>query len=461
MKRLSLEVDWLDAPPEDAFGPEVSTWARLSIFLDDECLTRNHASDSRAAQEERDYVEGPMSGLVEWLVETWPYVLWDIHMPFEPFALGLGKSRIPSLRDAQQGWSQYGEHLDRNELAIWQHRHSFGHGASNLALPSITLVPDIRRIGVVVDHGPPGFDPSVRFTPHDGSKRWPAEPVWFAKDEAVAEFERFVNECLDKARSSAETRHWADWMSNCWRSTREQAANTVSRREVLYGRLVADAWDELQTRLGERSQMLAGILLDTPILKERESLDRLVNELYWESVRPSAWKEIARNAIDGALPAYAQGYALATRAREFLGIRAKPFLDLSNIFGFMGIPLAACSGVSGLLRAAVTSDPEGRARMLYDDDFSKSAGVLPTRFSISAVLGRLLAEFSGGYLGAAHGSASRWEQTQRANAFAAEFLLPRAALDALDPNDLDHITHVYGISKSAASWHVINRLGTA
>jgi hypothetical protein len=275
MTQLSLRVEWLPPPPPGyAFGPEVATWARLSIFLDDDCLTRNHDSASSATNQERDYVVGPMSGLVEWLVETWPYILWDIHMPFEPFALGPGKSRVPSLRDAYQGWHRYDDALDRDELAIWQHRHSLGHGASSLALPSLALIPDIRRIGIAIDYGPPNLDPSIRFSPQGSGSAWPTEPIWLAKDVVAAEFEQFLNECINKASASEETRPWSKWISDRWQSVREKVADPIFRRELLYGPLVADAWDGLKAKFGERIGVLEGLLLDMHIFKNKELLDQ-------------------------------------------------------------------------------------------------------------------------------------------------------------------------------------------
>jgi Zn-dependent peptidase ImmA (M78 family) len=79
---------------------------------------------------------------------------------------------------------------------------------------------------------------------------------------------------------------------------------------------------------------------------------------------------------------------------------------------------------------------------------------------MAAALGRLLAEGRPGQpLGAAHGEQSRWIQTQRANAFAAEFLLPTPALSR--PGDLEAKCDQYGISRTAARWHMRNRLVTS
>ena len=77
-------------------------------------------------------------------------------------------------------------------------------------------------------------------------------------------------------------------------------------------------------------------------------------------------------------------------------------------------------------------------------------------FAIAASLGRLVSEANGAAFGAAHGSQSRWSETQRANAFAAEFLLPTVVLQRSD--DLAGLCERYGISRSAAEWHRANRI---
>jgi hypothetical protein len=247
-------------------------------------------------------------------------------------------------------------------------------------------------------------------------------------------------------------------MSDRWKSARENAANPAIRRELLYGPFVADVWDELKGKFGERIGVLEGMLLDTHIITKKETLERLVDELEPMSHEKGPngtgrWTEISTGAIDSSLPPYAQGYALATSARDFLGCRTEPFVDLREVLETLGISLSRSKERSGSFRSAVIAKPDGSARVLHD-----GVGTSRVRFSISAALGRLLAERTGGYFGAVHGSFSRWEQTRRASAFAAEFLLPRAGLRALDPTDLDEITEAYGISKSAARWHVHNRM---
>jgi Zn-dependent peptidase ImmA (M78 family) len=59
-------------------------------------------------------------------------------------------------------------------------------------------------------------------------------------------------------------------------------------------------------------------------------------------------------------------------------------------------------------------------------------------------------------IGVAHGAQARYRPTQLANAFAAELLLPVQAIQR-SRGSTDALAKRYGISRSAAEWHVHNR----
>ncbi len=75
-------------------------------------------------------------------------------------------------------------------------------------------------------------------------------------------------------------------------------------------------------------------------------------------------------------------------------------------------------------------------------------------------LGRLLFEAQGKCWGAAIGDQSRVQETQRANAFAAELLAPAEAVRRYG-NDPERLAEDYGISLTSARWRIHNVLGPA
>jgi hypothetical protein len=157
------------------------------------------------------------------------------------------------------------------------------------------------------------------------------------------------------------------------------------------------------------------------------------------------------------LPPYERGYRLAIRARAALGRPHQPLFELGEVLHSFGVRLAPFEG-SELFRSACSVGAGGSATVFYAEAHSTYGGVHPTRFAIAAALGRLLGAGAGrGPFGAAHGSQSAYRETQEANAFAAELLLPYAAL-VQQSLDVDALSDKYGISRVAAERHLSNRL---
>lgn len=464
MSRLNIQLEWLDPPDADeAVGPERLTWANLSMDVDGVSLTLNHPSDT-PTRHERTFVVGGMSGIAEWIVENWLYILWEIHTPFPKLPSSGGeheRPRIPGLRDVMTGWGELTglSGGTQNELARWQHRHSLGHASSSLALPSIVFVPEDRQIGLSVDYAPTHFNPSIRFaSPLTG---WPKEPFWLPKDEVDASLKELVQQTLQRARELGDdaTIRWVDWLAKRWDYARSQALDETRRRVLMYGELVAGRWEILKKRLGKQARALGELLIDVEPIRDESLLDRLTKTFEGSSRRatPSKWGDIADEAGVGLLAPYQQGYQLANRAREYLGEHDKPLLDLGEVLMEFGVSLQAFEA-GGLFRSAAITRSGNAASVLYDNKDSRFGSVNPSRFAIAVSFGRLLADAKVGTpFGAAFGSQARWIQSQRANAFAAELLLPKAALQK--NADVETLCDEYGISRSAAKWHAHNRLG--
>lgn len=137
-------------------------------------------------------------------------------------------------------------------------------------------------------------------------------------------------------------------------------------------------------------------------------------------------------------------------------------MELGPVLGELDLDLTRFVS-SGLFRSAVVVGADGRGELLVSTDDELTRRMAPARFAICAALGRLLGDGAGGEAayGAAHGPQARLFETQRANAFAAELLLPLAALRAHGPApDIEKLSEDFGISRTAARWHVQNRLPT-
>jgi len=444
-------VDWQDSAPEgQAFGPEQFTWGRLQMRLDDTILTSNHPSDWR--DEDQPFVVGGMSGIAEWIVENWLYLLWETHCPFpKPAATPGHEVHVPTLRDAANGWSQFAA-VDGGNLARWQHRHTLGHASSDVALPSIVLLPEEREVGIVVDHIAPQLEPNVRFSCPPSSK-WPGEPVWCAKDDLAAALDAFVNDVIQRASRVAEGKHWADWIGAEFIAKRKQAGDENDRRPVALGDFVAARWGELSRQLNGGTGVLQAILGDSELVWDQSTLDQLtqaIGDLRSSGSRTAGWTGVPVDRVNRHGRSHDRGYALAGLTRAFLGYPDEP-LEMDFILSKLGADMKEIP--VNVFRSAVVQC-EASATLLWSGKVRRD-GLAAVRFSQAAALGRLLSR-RGPRFGAAHGTQSRWKETQQANAFAAELLLPKPALERQE--DIQTLCEQYGISRSAAEWHRRNRL---
>jgi hypothetical protein len=390
-----------------------------------------------------------MSGLAEWLVENWTYLLWEIRTPFPKPAASLGAQDVPGLADADGGWAQHAlEDEGRVSLAVWQHRHSLGHAASDIALPSITFLPEENQVGLFVRPAPLRLDPSVQFAGE-------ARTSWIAKDDFQCALREFVLETVRRAECDESGKTWAGWLASRYQQKEEEAKSEEVRVGLMFGSFVAEQWRSLAGELAPASMaVLRGLLLDSALVQSEEPFRELLGEATRSDTKTAtSWQSVGFDRADGMLPPFEQGYRLAKRARRALSNEDGPVVDLTNALAVFDLTVREFA--YPLFRSAVVTSPQGAATMLVARDPDR--GVAPTRFAMAAALGRLLAEGRPGQpLGAAHGEQSRWIQTQRANAFAAEFLLPTPALSR--PGDLEAKCDQYGISRTAARWHMRNRV---
>jgi hypothetical protein len=449
MGSFDLRWDWQDPPQDDAFGPERATWAALTIDLGGTSLTSHRLGEGLPTHA----VVGPLSGLADWLVENWLFLSWEIHTPF-PKAMGERSVRVPSLRDARDGSMP---DVPIAPLARWLHRHTFGHANSDLALPSIDFLPEDRVVGVAVSAPAYHLKPSVQFT-----AQWPREPVWVPRDELLGTFRDLIHGCIERARASLDTQHWAEWLETRFSEAERAAASPEVRRRLMFGEVAAAKWDQLVSRFAEDAEAFVGVMMDAAIVESDAQLE-LIAGMVQRAVAagktgPAGWHPLKAEGGEHLLPPYEQGYRLARRVRGSLEAQSKPLLDLRGTLSRLGVAVEPVAGYR-LFRSAGVSTSAGNAMVFYVTDHPLFSGLAPTRFAIAAGLGRLLAEAATttASFGAATGPQSRVRATQQANAFAAEFLLPLEALREAG-DDLTTICEDYGISRKAAERHRENRL---
>jgi hypothetical protein len=438
---IAFETEWLQPPSEeDAVGPDRFTWGRLLIQVGATTATNWRRPGST---EHRTAVVGGMAGLADWIVECWPSLLFDAPTPFPKAELR--ENQPPSTREVLGGQRLDGE-VRLRELGRWEHTHRLGHGSTDLALPSVVFVPEPRHVGVFVGPEPlPSGD--VRFG-ETSATAWISRP---ALEEALG---GFVDATIARARTSAETAEWAEWLDGRWRSQRGSVASPNAQQRLLLGDLQAEYIAERQTDLGERTACLVDATYDlgaAPI--------RVLGDVAGAIERTSQAKNgNTRWRIEDSfseLPPHEQGYRLAREIRSRLDKPSEPIEDLRAALEELGVAVDDIPGGERRFRSLAMAIPGSRPRIFRALD--ADVGVAPSRFSILAALGRLVSEATAtSPWGAAYGDYARVLPSKRAGAFAAEFLLPREAIRARGSADLQKLCEDFGISRSAATWHLHN-----
>jgi len=439
MSKLRLSTRWIDPPPdEDLSQAERATFAEIRIALDDAVLTHvaDHAGD-------RQHIVGPVSGLAEWIVENWLWALWESLTPFPKSPSG-SRSGPPGAADAASWWRDAAP--DLAAMGRWQQRHTFGVAASDLALPSIVLLPEEQAVGVFVSPAPSALDPTTSLLCGD------REPAWVRVEDMRDQLGRVVDDSLDRARALGAER-WATWLGERWAETKIQERDPRRRLSAALGDFAAERWADADEALHADLPALRGLLLDTPMVCDQSTWMRRL-EAVVSTRSPTAR---ARKGSSGSFrraagaPAHVQGQAAAVRFREALSNVDEPLLDLDGALDAVGAQLQPVDTVE--FRSAVIRTAEGSSRVMV----ARSLGHAARRFAVAAAIGRVVTGPANGAFGAAHGSSSRWFETRRANAFAAELLLPAAALDARRGEDTQQLSDDFGISFKAASWQRANR----
>jgi hypothetical protein len=450
MARLQLEADWQAAPEDEAFGPEVPTWAHLAIRADDFVLTRNGPlGPTPPAELLRDHVEGPVSGLAEWVCDHLGAALWE-RLPVSRLRPDSGEVRVPNDTDAANDWSAWPD--DRDALSGWYGRHTFGVASSQLALPSLVFAPDPELVCVAAFPLPEKIHPNVRFLlPSSGLISW------HRREDLRDGLVEFVQKVIDAARRSPANVAWSDWLSKRLESAISIESDSAQRRRWLYGAEAAARLnaphDARETGTAELVEQLLGDL--RPGLTGAV-VDRLF-ELMRQPPRAGDERNESRKTLSVLAAAlsgkpYEQGYALAKAVRRILKLGNDP-LERVDIQILQALGIGDSSTEAEGLFSAMSVVHDRRPAVIVD---RTQRSVSKTRQALCVATGRLLCDLGQARRGAlADSPYARTQATQRARAFAAELLAPLEIVREY-ANDPDALADDYGISRGAARWRIEN-----
>jgi hypothetical protein len=430
MPDLALEFEWVD--PGGARGPELrATWARLEMIAAGEVVTRVLDQQTRSV---RDGLYLPLYPIAEWIASNWWRLLYEVPSPHLTDGNGYGS------------------------------RHCLAEAGEGFALPALSLEPQGESLRLSWSGRKPPQAP-LEFL---------GSGVSFLKREAVqAGLTEFVDAVVGRLDEEGVE---GTFLQEEWRAIR-----TLEPDEEEFCRLAAtlgldpfqvpqDLADQViqaaeKVPLGVQEEFFAsadltGLVEEAAALRETVDAARAPHEGLEPLRELRAEFRASERAGDSSvhlprLPPWKQGYAAAQVLRVDLGLDGRPLPSFGSLAGALGVECRALEGEIRTARGLVTVD--GIVALDHEErpGFAVKSAVEPARrFTFCRELFEYLAAPGTAPAIVTRGATHR---QRRNRAFAAEFLLPSAALRNRFPDGcatLEEANQVAG--EFAVSWAVLN-----
>ena len=404
---VHFRFDWVDAgPSSDVLAQH--TMAALSVAARGAVVTG--ALDRQSETYTRTVVV-PLFSVAEWLVANW----WHI-------------------------WHEVGD-VDKQPHPAFEARHNLAFAGDGFVLPSLRMTRATGRMRLEWARYSPEYA-RIEFVDegqHD------VEP-----EELETQFRNLIDAVLERLQGRPETRAAAETLGRAWAAVNDMDDEELefSRAAALLGIDPFDAPDDVAAAVAafwERTD--PSVREDALAVASEDSLARVADwlngaiERLAATPRGGAWPVLRERLQrpDGDEP-WTLGYALARGARGWIGVGDGRF-DFTNE-GPLAIPREETQppsprihGLVGAETPACMTAPHGRTG---------------TRF----LLARALGDYLGRQPGTRHGLLSSLETARQAQsrAFAAEFLVPAAALrrkingGRADVEQIDDLGNEFGVS---------------
>ncbi len=416
MSKLSFEFDWLDA--RGVRGPELAaTWASLKIRVGDTIVTR--VLDERA-QTVRSVVYVPLYPLAEWLASNWWFITRECHNP---------------VKDADPAF-----HV----------RHSITASREGYAFPDLEVIPTGNRTRIAWKGNPSQWT-KIRFLEQDGD-------IWVDTDELAETCADFIDSVIRRITSLDvdDTFLQEEW----------EAIQTADEDESRFCEVAAGlGWDPYDLDDNMRNRVLSLYDQLGPFLDEANSaldvgaLDTEVQALSGAIAEAGA-NSLPLQSIEafrvqytrgGDLTPWDEGYDLARRLRQNLGLDCEPLPTIAQVANALGENVDLIENAirpidhlskTQMIDGVVTRDHDERPAFAF-----RRFGENARRFDFCRSLAEVLTSPDSGSLI----TRARSERQQRNRAFAAEFLAPSSGLEKMislpvvDGSDIEDMATEFGV----------------
>lgn len=470
---LAFELTPVAPTWELRYAPERAAWAGLAIWAGGRNLCL-HVAPGSAELEERLYV--PLGPVADWLVRSFPAIEFEERAALFPTTRRLHEdverwaNAPPPESVSEDDW------IDAREE--WWTHHFLDAGAEGARLPNVAFVRDDEEL-VVTWSAPrfPGQEAPAMLS-EEGQ-------VAFAWDDGRIVLEQFAARVADWLRreGAGDVYPWAGLAQPLAAAapplTERLALFTGRRVAALLALLAADSVEDLLHRLDldERRDDPAAspqcqILRDLSPTATPE-LGREVTELGERAGREDApslarWRAARAIALDASRPARSPvqaGYLAARELRRSLQLDGQP-IGLPDLVQAVGLAYRH-QDVPGRLDRMLVAFRDGGSPSAVTLQTPRTARPWGQRFEAARAAGHLLLDpLRAGCIGAASGPYGQETRHRRSGAFAAELLLPEAAIarasggrldGAAEPAVFEGLLEEFGIGASAAAYQLWNR----
>ncbi len=426
---VKFDTEWVEA--DAVVGSELSaTWASLLVRVGDSVITR--VVDQRAGSV-RDRIFVPLYPLAEWLVTNWWFLLREVENPIK-------------IRD---------------DDSAFRRRHSLGASREGYAFPNLEVVPSGVRTRLA----------------------WTSEVLPLARLEFLNQGQAWVDrdefrECCSDFVDRVIRRLVSCGVSGTFLQEEWTSIQAADEDESMFCRTAAGlGWDPYALDDSEQAlvfrveQMLKGAVFEEAVaVLDAQNLEANLSAIVatlngkTTSISLDRFRAIRHNVLHRAnmqsdgVP-WDAGYALARHVREQLDLDGDPLPSMADLGTALGEEpdtlkeVTRPFGYIALVDGVVKSDENGLPAFALRSGSDNSR-----RFHFCRSLAEVLVSpGSDALLTQAHS-----DRQQRSRAFAAEFLVPSAALQArvscsiVDEDCIDELATEFGVSSLVVAHQLQN-----
>jgi hypothetical protein len=482
--RFAVKMSFItDASEVEVDDDLAASWGAFEIWVD--------GTNICAHIEEAETVDGVhwyLLPVVEWLVAHWNPMLHEERLPIR----NAGEDAVASLyRTRFPGAGLSRPRALEHDVAWyeWRQRHGLHAARDGGLFPEVFLRRWADKVEVSwSNHAPAGAPRSFAFLVPFGRALLPPEDVaaalytvvrsaveqlaaWQPESERISALLTQVKELKQPTKQRTARLNWLFGLmptqdTTAWGSAKRLFSSTSSkvRRAVL-----EPAGTGLVLTGSSHAVLLFGSVSPTIAPGDAISLANLLVTLFDDTGDPPALSALIEEVTDVPLEGlpWEQGYELAERAHEALSLDSETRVDIDGVLrNQLDIGVDALQLSDSSLRGVAIAGPQHHPAVVHNDSHPRNQSDEGRRFTLAHELCHLLVDRRAGRrLAIASGPWAPIELEQRANAFAAYFLMPAEkvqrvvaslSVDVASREGIRTVASAFGTSPRATLEHLYN-----